>query len=211
MRPDLYEPSVISALAPFVKKGATVVDVGAHVGLHTLSFSKLTGPRGRVIAIEPSPANASLLRRHTEWNDCRNVVVVEKAVSDQCGVARFCYRPDPTDPGGFANSLLYDIGGASKMVAVTTLDQLCRGSQADVLKIDVEGAELSVLLGATSILTQALPPVIMVAIHPDALRTVGVTPADVCRFLISLGYEGRNLRGEPTLDPAFEEIIFTKR
>src|SRR5262249_45761818 len=83
MRPEAYEQTLAAMLTQHLGPGLTVIDIGAHVGLHTLMFSRRVGPSGRVLAIEASPANARLLRSHILWNDCRNVEVVEAAVGDR--------------------------------------------------------------------------------------------------------------------------------
>src|SRR5262249_2906946 len=83
MRPEVYEEALTAILINHLSPGLTVMDIGAHVGLHTLMFSRRVGPTGRVLAVEPSPANAYLLRSHITWNDCHNVEVIEAAVGDR--------------------------------------------------------------------------------------------------------------------------------
>src|SRR5262249_25593686 len=135
MRPEAYEQTLAAMLTQHLGPGLTVIDIGAHVGLHTLMFSRRVGPSGRVLAIEASPANARLLRSHILWNDCRNVEVVEAAVGDREDHVSFRFRPDPTDPGGFANSLAYDIGGVTATVRLTTIDAICAGFTPHLIKI----------------------------------------------------------------------------
>src|SRR5262249_39832573 len=101
MQPEAYEQTLAALLIHHLKPGVTVIDIGAHVGLHTLMSSRRVGPPGRVLAIEPSPANARLLRSHVRWNECRNVEVIEAAVWDRECHASFRFHPDPTNPGGF--------------------------------------------------------------------------------------------------------------
>ena len=68
IRPELYEPVLTVELIRHLRSGGVVLDIGAHVGLHTLLFSGRVGPSGKVLAVEPSPANADLLRKHLLWN-----------------------------------------------------------------------------------------------------------------------------------------------
>jgi FkbM family methyltransferase len=209
MRPELYEPAVTALLGAHAREGSIVVDAGAHVGLHTLMLSRRVGTSGWVIAIEPSPSTSSLLRRHLAWNACANVSVIEAVAGNREGTVEFCYRADPTDPGGFASSLAYDIGGPKQSVAMTTLDALCREIAPDLIKIDVEGAELLVLQGAEE-LFQRVSPVLLVAIHPEPMRTMGTAPVDLIAFLKARGYCGYHLDGRPATEPGFEEICFRK-
>jgi FkbM family methyltransferase len=159
-----------------------VIDVGAHVGLHTLFFSYGVGATGRVVAVEPSPANAKLLRAHLRWNDRRNVEVVETLVADYEGRTEFAFRTKSTDPGGFANSLAYNIGGATAIVPVTTIDVICENFAPDLVKIDVEGAEFDVLQGAAQLVARA-QPAILLATHDTKIHL------RCCDLLQSWGYQ----------------------
>jgi FkbM family methyltransferase len=209
IRPEAYEPELTKILVGKVARGATVLDIGAHVGLHTLVFSRSTGGKGRVLAVEASPANAALLRKHLDWNDCSNVRLVEAAIGDRDGDVAFTFRPDPTDPDAFANSLAYNIGGATASVRMTTIDTLCDRCEPDLIKIDIEGAELLALRGAYQTLMRSTP-ILAVAIHPTAMRALKTTPAELVEFLGNCGYEGHHLDGGRATDPGFEEILFRK-
>src|SRR5262249_9093834 len=151
-----------AALDRHVAPGMTVVDLGAHVGLHTLRLSRAVGETGRVIAVEPSPANAALLRTHLAWNGCQNVTVVEAGVGEEVGEVEFNFRPNATDPAGFANSIAYDIGGDKARVRVTTIDEICREFTPSAIKVDIEGAELLAIRGARELLSRS-SPVLLVA------------------------------------------------
>jgi FkbM family methyltransferase len=187
----------------------TVLDIGAHVGLHTLRFCQRAGATGRVLAVEPSPANAALLRKHLNWNKSGNSIVIEAAVGEYKGSTEFAYRPDATDPGGFANSMAYDVGGKNVRVPVTTIDELCGAITPGIIKIDVEGAELLVIRGARKVLTSC-SPVLLIAVHPELMAALDTSPAELVSELSGLGYAGYHLDGRTASDPGFEEIIFEK-
>jgi FkbM family methyltransferase len=209
-QPEAFEPKVTAMLERLTPHCGTVLDLGAHVGLHTLLFSRLVGAAGTVRAVEPSPANARLLRQHLIWNQCKNVSVVEAAIGKTRGTNHFRFRTDPTDPAASANSIAYDIGGETVKVPVLTLDDVCSDSVPDLIKVDVEGAELLVLRGGEETLARAAP-VLVIAIHPDALKMLGSTPSELMTFLSERGYEGRDLDGRRATNPGFEEIVFRKR
>jgi FkbM family methyltransferase len=210
MRPDMYEAALTRFICDSVAPNATVLDIGAHLGLHTLTFSRLVGPAGHVIAVEASPANCRLLREHVAWNGCSNVEIIEAAVGDREDRVLFRFRPDPTDPSSFANSLAYDIGGEQALVAMRTIDDICDGVNPAFIKIDIEGAELLALRGAAKTLDRAAP-LLVVGIHPDAMRALGTSPPELLVFLAGLGYNGRHLDGRPVVEAGVEEIIFTKQ
>ena len=209
-RPSVYEVDLGAALDRRVAPGMTVVDLGAHVGLHTLRLSRAVGKTGRVIAVEPSPANAALLRTHLAWNACQNVNVIEAAVGEQVGEIEFGFRPDATDPAGFANSIAYDIGGDKTRVKVTTIDEICRDFTPSVIKVDIEGAELLAVRGARELLSRS-SPILLIAVHPDAMLALGTAPSQLVEVLRGFGYVGRRLDGSLMTEPAFEEIVFEKQ
>ncbi len=210
MRPETYEPILSAMLDRHTPKGGTVIDIGAHVGLHTLRLSERVGRAGRVIAVEPSPANSGLLRVHLTWNNCHNVEIMEAVIGDREDQVEFTFRADPTDPGGFANSLAYDIGGETRKVRMTTIDEICSNFRPDLIKIDIEGAEFFALRGARETLTR-MAPVVIVAVHPEPMRLMGTTPAKLVALMSEYGYNGVHLDGRKVSVPGFEEILFEKR
>ncbi len=156
-----YEPEQTSLFAELVKPGDVVYDIGAHYGYYTLLASKLVGKSGKVIAFEPSPANLARLYRHIQLNHRGNVQVLELAVSDHEGTARF-----ETRTGSGVGHLAAD---GPLEVKLTALDLRHDLPTPNVMKIDVEGAEVGVLEGAKSLL-QCARPVIFLSLHGDDLK-----------------------------------------
>jgi len=152
-----YEPEEVAVFTSLVHSGAALFDVGAHVGYYTLVASRLVGPSGQVVAFEPNPRNLGYLRRHVLLNDCANVRVIAAAVADVAGQATF--EEGASDAEGALAS------GGRLDVEVVTLDALAYDTPGvhppSVLKIDVEGAEQRVLLGAERILAEAQPDILL--------------------------------------------------
>jgi FkbM family methyltransferase len=148
-----------------VRSGDVVYDIGANVGSYTILASVLVGPQGRVVAFEPVAENVRYLKQHIHLNRLRNVDVVEAAVGEASGTARFEPHPDRLQGR-------IDAGG-TQLVAVVSLDDLLREGKTpapDCLKIDVEGGEVSVLEGAADLL-RSVRPVVFLATHgPAALE-----------------------------------------
>lgn len=131
----------LAALAAVTHSGDVLWDVGAHKGFVTLAAAGMVGPAGRVVAVEPSAANLSFLRRHLAWNRVDNVSVLPVAVSDAPGEAAF---------GGKGSSIAFRMGEGPERVEVATIEQLVAERDLplpNVLKLDVEGAEAQVLRG----------------------------------------------------------------
>lgn len=166
-----YEYSKQRAFQKVVRKGSVVYDIGANVGFYTLLASQFVGRSGRVFAFEPVPRNCRLLRAHLEINCVDNVSVLEMAVSSMNGKAVF-------DLG--ANHSMGHLAACGTLNVPTitidtfVFDQAMPGPE--VIKIDVEGAELEVLKGASQTLCRHRP-LILLATHGAAVHR------ECCRFL----------------------------
>lgn len=171
-----YEAEMQRAIARTVTAGAVFFDVGAHAGYYALLASQLVTANGRVVAFEPDARNLTYLEEHLRLNDAGNVTVIEAAVSDACGTARFA-----AEQSGFGGTLS-DAGSAS--IHTVTLDGLIEAGTVpapDYIKIDVEGAEFRVLCGARRVL-KAAHPTVFLAVHTPAVERL-------CRdALTTLGY-----------------------
>jgi FkbM family methyltransferase len=150
-----YEAEQTRLFARTVRPGSTVLDVGAHVGYYTLLSSVLAGDSGSVWAFEPNPRNCAFLREHARINRCGNVRVAQVAVSDAEGHVRFA-RGSGSGTGHLSE-------GGALQVRTVRLDDFCRerGIHPDAIKVDVEGAEMSVLEGARETLRSARPTVFL--------------------------------------------------
>ena len=191
-----WNPEEYEAFRRVVGPGFTVLDVGANVGAYTLLFATWVGPAGHVIAFEPAPASIAGLRRQLGLNGLTDRVdVVEAAVAGTVGSASFA-----CDGASGANALGTGARGARTItVATTTIDAFCaeRGVRPDVIKIDVEGAELDVLRGARRTLASSSVEA-FIEFHPTAWTERGITPQAMREELASQG-----LAAEP-LDPSID-------
>jgi FkbM family methyltransferase len=193
----LYEADVAHILGRVLRKGDVVIDVGANIGFFTVLASILVGPTGRVVAFEPGADNLVRLRANLAHNDCQNVTVIEKAVTNQVGEIEFFINTQ--NAGGNA---LWDISqwpgyveenGVPMHVTVpaTTLDaewaQLGLPTPK-VIKIDVEGAEQRVLEGARELLASQTPHFVIAELHPIGLTEMGCSPESLRGFIEGLGY-----------------------
>lgn len=178
-----------------VAAGSVVFDVGANVGFYTLLAAVLAGRSGKVVAFEPVASNLNYLRRHLALNNISNVTVIEAAVSDRPGTAPFVLGPNAS-MGHFSSD------GAIRVKTVC-LDELVSTGGLPVpgyLKIDVEGAEMLVLLGARSLLAEFHP---LLFLSTD----IGDLHRQCCRFLASLGYDLHPIDAHH-LDQAYEILAF---
>ena len=162
-----YEREQTARFEASISSGSVVFDVGAHVGYYTAIASIRSGTRGRVYAFEPRPINLRILRCHLRVNRLGNVTVIPACVGESDGDARFDTRT------GSGTGHLSEKG--SLRVKVVSLDALVRSGtvpEPNVIKIDVEGAEMGVLTGAADVIQTARPTLFISTHGPDNHRAV---------------------------------------
>jgi len=157
-----YEPEVQAAISRLIKPGMTVWDLGANVGFYTLAFSRLVGPDGQVVAFEPSAMNVGFLLKHIQLNRCENVVVYQSAVGADSGFTSFANH---AGSGAMSHVSAAPTG---YVVATVSIDHVLSAHpewRPDVVKIDVEGAEGSVLAGGSTLFSSPEAPVLVLSVH----------------------------------------------
>jgi FkbM family methyltransferase len=164
-----YSRHILRILDALVEPGMTVVDVGANSGEITVFAAKRVGPGGKVIAFEPLSSMADRLGRNVALNDFSQVTTVRMGLSDAERVVPI-YGSETEFHDGTLNEGLATIhaGGDRTVelerIQLTTLDDYAAGADigdVDVIKVDVEGAELDVLRGARRVLRDQRPWLIL--------------------------------------------------
>jgi FkbM family methyltransferase len=150
--------TIFDFLKIFLQKGMVYVDVGANIGSHAINAARLVGNAGSVLAFEADPDTYQLLSNNIDANGLRNIVLRQTCVSDHVGTLSFYKHKDS------AKSSIVDRGEElSVTLPSDTLDNLIAADKKiDVLKVDVEGAELSVLRGARAIFNDQRRPSIVI-------------------------------------------------
>jgi FkbM family methyltransferase len=166
--------------------GATVVDVGANIGYNTVHAARCTGPRGRVVAIEPTPDNLEILRCNVAASGLANIVVKPLAVGRVTEQRELFVRGEKSAVNSLFPESCYSHVTDILPVRVEPLDEIV--AMADVVKIDVEGAELDVLEGMPRILATA-QTVLIVEWHPLLQQLAGYAPDGLPRWLLERGWQ----------------------
>ena len=164
---------------PFTKSlfsNAVVFDVGAQSGYYAMIASRRVGERGKVIAFEPLPENILYLRKNVQLNRRKNLRIIESAISDNDGVVLF-------SDGTGTHTGKIDPCGKLKVnsKSIDSMIQKDRLEKPDVLKVDVEGEEYRVLLGARHTIAK-FKPKIFLSIHNSSLEKSCIS------FLHSMNY-----------------------
>jgi FkbM family methyltransferase len=210
-----YESSSAWRLSrSLIRRGDTVFDVGANIGVWCLSAARRAGAGGSVHAFEPVDATMSQLRQHLALNGLSWVRCERLALADRDGMADF-YEADPMDSGKSRLAPREGLRPGAR-VPVTTLDRYCSANgveRLDFLKVDVEGGEEGVFRGGESVLAGDPAPVIMFESAESLAASAGSSCAAVKRLLADLGYrvyryDGRILLPAPAEESYRQEDLF---
>lgn len=175
-----WEPESQLLFRQLIKPGFVIYDLGANNGIHSLLYSRLTGPSGKVFSFEPLPANVEEIQQNARLNAFDNITVVQAAVSNQSGETVFHL--------GLHNKQgsLVGIGresGTDITVRLLSLDDFILSGHPvpDFLKIDIEGAESMALEGFKQT-TARVHPIFYIELHtPEQDKKVGA-------FFLEQGY-----------------------
>lgn len=178
----IFEPG-IEHLSFLVQPGTSIVDVGANVGFFTLKFAKWVSDGGRVIAIEPEPANLDALNRAISRSGTTIIDVIQAAAAEKEG--ELYLSLNPMNP---ADHRLAERGIPVKAVTIDGLMQARGWPSVSLIKIDVQGAEPRTLAGAKETISR-FNPAIFIEIDDEALREAGFSADSLIESLRLQGYK----------------------
>ena len=200
----------------YLKEGMVAFDVGANVGRMSVLFSRLVGQEGEVHAFEPSIRTFRDLEENCAELEHRNVVLNQLALSDQPGIVHlWVYDDEHSSWSTLADRPLKDYGIEVEPVTIeeveaTTIDAYCQQEaipKIDLLKIDVEGAEYQVLLGAQRMLSERRISCCIFEFGPPTYD-MGNDPSDIQAYLNQLQYRLRNVIDD---DPVLLGVVDAPR
>lgn len=199
-----WEPEVVGRLREWLAPGMVAVDLGAHVGYHTILMSRLVGPTGRVIALEPEPENFSQLQANIQAAGVTNVDAHPVAAVVEPGSITLHLSDDNSGD----HSVSYRAGARTVSVPGVALDDLLGDdARIDVVKSDLQGADHLGLRGMERTLKRCKPRVV-VEFWPEGIAATGDDPVDVIRYYRSLGLSIRALEdGSLPIGAAPESIV----
>lgn len=181
-----FIPDEAEILKKILKPGMVFVDIGANIGYFSLIAAKLVGSAGKIFAFEPDENNFSLLQKNINANGYKNITAIKKAVSDKVGTAKFYLEKENL----CAHSLILKENRDFTEVETISLDDYFKDKKIDVVKIDVEGMEPSVLSGMEHLIKSNESMAIITEYYPNAISRAGYSPGD---YLESLRKNGFNL------------------
>lgn len=162
------EPQVQSVCSLLIVPGMTVYDLGANVGFLSVIFAKLTGAKGHVVSFEPLPSNARQIAYNVALNEFSNVKIRQEAAGRIDGTVVFRSSAFPTT-GKLEEVQKVQHGetsGSAVDVSMRSLDSIVAEGEStpDFIKMDIEGGEVECLLGASRLLAQQRP-LLLIEVH----------------------------------------------
>ena len=204
-----YSGSQLQVLASRLQPGGVFIDLGANQGEFTVFAARLVGKDGRVFAFEPSPMMQQRLSKNIQLNGFAHVSIEPVAVADKPGRLSL-YTPtgayqDGTTHDGLPTLYAQASAAASSTteVVVTTLDNWQRErnlGRVDVIKMDIEGAELPALQGGLGLI-QRFRPTLIIELNASTSRAAGYTMQDLVTWLQAQNYDIFQIEEDGGLPP----------
>lgn len=184
-----FENETLSLIKQIIRPGNVIFDIGANIGQFSVFMSKCLAGSGIVYAIEPYGKNIQLIKKNIEINKVNNISIHQIAIAEASGPTILRVYSDYA----YNSLLLIDRKKLlrEETVEAQTLDDFVeknRITRIDLLKIDIEGFELSAFKGAVETLKK-LKPAIIAEIQPLNIKALGIGRQDIIDYLSVFGYE----------------------
>lgn len=179
-----YEPFMFDTFKKRIKPGNIVLDIGGHIGYYSVAASKSVGDKGKVYVFEPDKKNYSLLEKNIKINGCKNVVLINKAVSNFAKKTKF-YLSSSNQ----AHHSLVENGGDKKVIVDTVkLDDFLikELGRIEVVKMDIEGGEFEAVEGMSKLIKRSKRFSLFSEFSPLALKRSGHSPVEYLKLLEDL-------------------------
>jgi len=184
LKDNPHERGEVKFLESIVKEGMNVIDIGANIGITTMTIAKRIGRKGKLYSFEPIPEYFNILKKNISSNGLENAKVYELAVTNQVGRVNFYQK-------GLSSGIVFEEGAERFEVSTTTIDSFLSNEKTeriDLINMDCEGSELLVLKEAKKTL-QKNKVKIFCEIHHDFLKQLGHSIEDLVEYLQSLEFQ----------------------
>jgi FkbM family methyltransferase len=197
---NLFEPEEAKFINAYLKKGDIFVDVGTNIGLYSLMAAKKVGVDGNVYSFEPVARTFQRFLENIEINKFKNIISVNKALSDSSGVLEINVSCDGFDGWNSFTTMTRGSKSITETVDTTTFDSFFDDdaiwNRISLIKIDVEGWEKFVLLGGEEHFRRQVCPTIIIEFVDQNAKNAGYTCIDLYSQLKAYGYEIYNINNQ---------------
>lgn len=199
---NFYKRHYFDLLEQAIKRGGSVVDIGAKIGLYTIALATLVGEHGRVFAFEPTLESFELLEKNKKINQLNNIVIEQKAVTDKVGQELLQVH----DHVG-KNRINNDYGTIP--VNCITLDSYFANYDKEIsfIKIDAEGSEPRILSGMQNLLRNNKNMTILLEYNPKLIQFYGHRPEKLLEKLSEHGFSLFDLEYDQTQSVNVEHFV----
>ncbi len=179
----------LAMLKSFIKSGDNIVDIGAHIGTFSVPFARFNNGEGKVFAFEANPDNFELLKKNITTNNLTQSIIPTHGVVSEKEEVFTMRLPQQANSGMY----YYEAISENDEIRISAVhidkwyQQQEQPLKIDLIKIDVEGAELSVLNSCKQLIDQHRP-IIYVEIASEMLHREGRSQLDIESFLSNFGY-----------------------
>ncbi len=187
-----------------------VLDVGGHIGLFSMPLSRRIAPEGKIYSFEPSEINCSYLKQHLRLNNIKNVEVQTCLVGkENLDAVDFYEDQNQVNPMGsltLTDNIKNNVVVVSKKMV--TLDKFCEDMKIkpELIKVDVEGAEIDLLWGGITIIKSSRPTIVL-SLHPRHIRQMGQSLKSLTDYLQEVNYQCLTYDGKDNSDYSINECI----
>jgi len=179
-----HEAGEVRFLESIIRPGMKVIDVGANIGITSVTIARKIGKDGKLYSFEPAPHYFRILQQNLSSNRIQNVEAFPLALSDSTGETEFYLKE-------LSSGIIFEKEAKKTRVSIVTIDSFLQQREVeriDFINMDCEGSELLVLRGAKETLRKNKVR-IFCEIHRDFLRQLGQSIGDVVEYLQNLTFE----------------------
>jgi len=186
-----YEQVVTSALSLMIKQGDNVIDVGANIGIISVLMARLVGTSGKVVSFEPVPRLYNILEQTIALNRCVDIVVPHQVVvCDGSQETIQIYTPNERSHACSSLKVAEPASATVHACSTISLDKIdATFGLPSLIKVDVEGAEMSVLQGSIGLCSKKQPPIWVLEVNRSAANRFEYMPEDLVTWLAHYNYD----------------------
>ena len=192
------------------KNKKVVLDIGAHIGLYSMPLSRRMSSEGKIYSFEPSSVNRSYLKYHLKLNNIDNVEVLPYLVGKETIESVDFYEDtNQVNPmGGLVLTKNIENDAVVVPKKMVSLDRFCEENEIrpELIKVDVEGAEIDLLWGGGNIIKNSRP-IIVLSLHPKHIEQKGQTLDSLTDFLQKVNYNCLTYDGRDNRNFSVNECI----